>query len=53
MLRAINILILILSLGASQLAYSQVDFNRTPDDDLGNIEDKFQEFFFEALKQKA
>jgi tetratricopeptide (TPR) repeat protein len=31
----------------------QVDFNKTPDDDLGNIEDKYQEHFFEALKQKG
>ncbi len=36
-----------------QLVLSQVDFNQTPDDDLGNIEDNFQEFFFEALKQKG
>jgi tetratricopeptide (TPR) repeat protein len=33
--------------------YAQVDFNKTPDDDLGNIEDKFQEYFFEGLKQKG
>ena len=33
--------------------YSQVDFNKTPDDDLGNAEDVFQEHFFEALKQKG
>ncbi len=36
-----------------QTNYAQVDFNKTPDDDLGNIEDKYQEFFFEALKQKG
>ena len=36
-----------------QLNYAQVDFNKTPDDDLGNIEDKYQEYFFEALKQKG
>lgn len=34
-------------------AYAQVDFNKTPDDDLGNNEDEFQETFFEALKQKG
>ncbi len=34
-------------------AYAQVDFNKTPDDDLGIAEDKFQEAFFEALKQKG
>ncbi|MBT8265559.1 MAG: tetratricopeptide repeat protein [Bacteroidia bacterium] len=33
--------------------FSQVDFNRTPDDDLGDLEDKYQEYFFEALKQKG
>jgi len=38
---------------APQLLMAQVDFNKTPDDDLGNIEDKYQEFFFEALKQKG
>lgn len=36
-----------------QLLYAQVDFNKTPDDDLGNVEDKYQEYFFEALKQKG
>ena len=36
-----------------QINYAQVDFNKTPDDDLGNIEDKYQEYFFEALKQKG
>ncbi|GGH38070.1 hypothetical protein IA57_05065 [Mangrovimonas yunxiaonensis] len=32
---------------------AQVDFNKTPDDDLGNVEDEFQQHFFEALKQKG
>lgn len=32
---------------------AQVDFNKRPDDDLGNVEDEFQEHFFEALKQKG
>jgi tetratricopeptide (TPR) repeat protein len=36
-----------------QLNYAQVDFNKKPDDDLGDNEDKFQELFFEALKQKG
>jgi len=35
------------------LAFTQVDFNKRPDDDLGNVEDEFQEYFFEALKQKG
>ena len=30
-----------------------VDFNKTPEDDLGDNEDKFQELFYEALKQKG
>ena len=36
-----------------QMDYAQVDFNKKPDDDLGNVEDAFQEQFFEALKQKS
>ena len=36
-----------------QMNYAQVDFNKKPDDDLGNLEDAFQEHFFEALKQKS
>lgn len=37
----------------SQANYAQVDFNKRPDDDLGNYEDAYQEHFFEALKQKG
>ncbi len=33
--------------------YAQIDFNQKPDDDLGNVEDAFQENFFEALKQEG
>ncbi|CAH8282782.1 tetratricopeptide repeat protein [Mariniflexile fucanivorans] len=36
-----------------QINYAQVDFNKKPDDDLGDVEDKFQEQFYEALKQKG
>ena len=36
-----------------QINYGQVDFNKTPYDDLGDNEDKFQELFYEALKQKG
>ena len=36
-----------------QTNYAQVDFNKKPDDDLGNVDDKFQELFYEALKQKS
>ncbi len=39
-----------------QINYAQLDFtveNIKPDDDLGDHEDKFQELFYEALKQKG
>lgn len=36
-----------------QYQFGQVDFNKKPDDDLGDLEDQFQELFFEALKQKG
>lgn len=36
-----------------QGSYAQVDFNKGPEDDLGNVEDQTQELFFEALKQQA
>ena len=49
----ISKLLLVACLCYSQLHMAQVDFNRTPNDDLGNYEDKFQEHFYEALKQKG
>lgn len=51
-----KIYILILLIGITifpQISYAQVDFNKKPDDDLGNVEDQFQELFYEALKQKG
>ncbi|GAA4280158.1 tetratricopeptide repeat protein [Gaetbulibacter aestuarii] len=36
-----------------QVTFAQVDFNKKPTDDLGNVQDAFQESFFEALKQRA
>lgn len=36
-----------------KITYGQVDFNQRPTDDLGNVEDQFQEHFFEALKQQG
>ncbi|MEN3323853.1 tetratricopeptide repeat protein [Mariniflexile soesokkakense] len=36
-----------------QINYAQVDFNKKPDDDLGDVEDRFQELFYEALKQRG
>lgn len=50
------ILILVFLFGmliVPQTSYAQVDFNKRPDDDLGNVEDEFQEHFFESLKQKG
>jgi len=35
------------------MCHAQVDFNQKPTDDLGDVEDKFQESFFEALKQNG
>ncbi|MBJ7879707.1 tetratricopeptide repeat protein [Gelidibacter salicanalis] len=37
----------------AQTSYAQVDPNQKPTDDLGNVEDQFQEYFFEALKQQG
>jgi len=51
-----NIQILIFFIGIlifPQANYAQVDFNKKPNDDLGNLEDEFQELFYEALKQKG
>ena len=48
--------ILILLIGIAlipQSSYAQVDSIKRPDDDLGNVKDEFQEYFFEALKQKG
>lgn len=36
-----------------QIGYTQVDFNKKPNDDLGDVQDQYQELFFEALKQKG
>ncbi len=47
------ILLLFGMLFISQSNTAQVDFNKRPMDDLGDVEDKFQEYFFEALKQKG
>lgn len=50
----LNILLLLFGmLMLSQNVHAQVDFNKRPMDDLGDVEDKFQEYFFEALKQKG
>ena len=47
------LLFLLMTLFVFQSSHAQVDFNKRPDDDLGNVEDQFQELFFEALKQKG
>jgi len=52
--RKLNIVILLLGiLIIPQVNYAQVDFNKRPNDDLGDVEDMFQENFFEALKQSG
>ena len=48
----IAVLILSLILWAEP-TFAQVDFNKKPMDDLGNVDDAFQESFFEAMKQRA
>ncbi len=35
------------------MSYAQEAFNQKPTDDLGNVEDQFQDHFFEALKQQG
>ena len=54
MIKRIYILILFLGIFLFPgMHHAQVDFNKRPNDDLGNYEDKYQEYFFEALKQKG
>ncbi len=36
-----------------QISYAQIDYNKINQDDLGDVEDLQQEYFFEALKQKG
>ena len=36
-----------------QTTYAQIDYNKINQDDLGDVEDLQQEYFFEALKQKG
>lgn len=52
-MRAQILLVILGIIFIPKISYAQVDFNKTPDDDLGNVEDKFQEYFYEALKQKG
>ena len=47
------VLSLVVFLFTTQINYAQIDFNKKPDDDLGEIKDEFQVYFFEALKQKG
>ena len=44
---------LIVALCVNMGLYAQVDFNNRIQDDLGEINDNYQEYFFEALKQKG
>lgn len=44
---------LIVTLCVNMGLYAQVDFNNRIQDDLGEVNDNYQEYFFEALKQKG
>lgn len=46
-------LLLLPILLVTKVGVGQVDFNQVPTDDLGNFEDKFQEYFYEAIKQRS
>ncbi len=51
-----NIYILLFLLGVlctPNKFYAQEELNKKPDDDLGNVEDAFQESFYEGMKQKG
>ncbi|NNC44786.1 MAG: tetratricopeptide repeat protein [Winogradskyella sp.] len=52
-IRKIKTLLFCVTLALPLCGFTQVDFNKTPDDDLGDVKDAFQEYFFEALKQKG
>ncbi|RNC88214.1 MAG: tetratricopeptide repeat protein [Winogradskyella sp.] len=54
MKKAFYISILLIGiLSIPNYTFGQVNFNQTPDDDLGNVKDEYQSHFFEALKQKG
>lgn len=53
MKKQLHILFIIIGMLSLQHLQAQVDFNKLPTDDLGDFEDEFQEFFYEALKQKG
>lgn len=46
-------LLVVPQIAVSQIKENRGNFNTLPDDDLGEVEDGFQEHFFEALKQKG
>ena len=50
--RIYTLLIIVGIFMSHQLIFAQVDFNKRPDDDLGNVEDEYQELFFEALTKR-
>ncbi len=54
MKKALRILLIIFGIYMiPQTTCAQVDFNKKPTDDLGDVQDMFQEHFFEALKQNG
>ena len=48
-----NLLLIFGLLCSPFCAVSQIDFNKTPTDDLGEYSNNFQTYFYEALKQKG
>src|SRR5690606_31560568 len=53
MKQKIFILLFLFGILFPQVNHTQEDSNNKPTDDLGNVEDAFQEYFFEAIKQKG
>lgn len=54
MIKKIYLLLLFFGmLCVPQVNYAQIDYNKINQDDLGDVEDLQQEYFFEALKQKG
>ena len=54
MMRKIHILLVLFGMVLFPIQnHAQIDFNKRPTDDLGNVEDEYQELFYEAMKQSG
>ncbi|RZS99248.1 tetratricopeptide repeat protein [Aquimarina brevivitae] len=49
----VTIFLSVSNTGYAQIKQLEPTWNQPVEDDLGNVSDEFQEYFFEALKQKA